>query len=223
MGRWLVRDVMTRDVVSVNADTPYRTIVDALTGRQVSAAPVVDADRRVVGIVSEADLLHKVEFLGIAQQRRVFARHSHEPRKDDRHAVVVADLMTAPAVTVAPDTPVVAAVKRMEAEQVKRLPVVDERGRLLGIVSRRDLLSMHLRPDPAIRDEIVDVLQRTLRIDPLAVQVDVADGMVTLTGTVDRSRAADLIVRLAGDVAGVVDVTDKLAWQHDEQDLNRRP
>jgi CBS-domain-containing membrane protein len=113
---------------------------------------------------------------------------------------------------------VVAAVKRLEAERVKRLPVVDEQGRLVGIISRRDLLRMHLRPDPAIREEIAGLLHRTLHIDPVAVQVDVVDGRVTLTGMVDSGSTADLIVRLASDVAGVVEVTDKLAWQRGECD-----
>lgn len=216
MSRRLVREVMTRDVVSVSPDTPYRKIVDALVDRKISAVPVVDGDGRVAGVVSEADLLQKVEFIGPPQQRRVFApRPRHAPRST-QPAAVAADLMTAPAVTVAPDAPVVAALKRMESEQVKRLPVVDGDGRLVGIVSRRDLLRMHLRPDPVIRGEIVDnVLRRTLRVDPVAVQVDVTDGVVTLSGMVDQRSTANLAVELATGVPGVAEVIDKLAWLRD--------
>jgi CBS-domain-containing membrane protein len=95
-----VRDVMTRDVVSVGPDSPYRKVVDALVGRNVSAAPVVDGDRRVVGVVSEADLVGKGGALGVAQQRRVFVRRSRGPRVDDQQPAVAADLITAPAITV---------------------------------------------------------------------------------------------------------------------------
>ena len=155
--------------------------------------------------------------MGPARQRRGFARQPRQVPRSTEPAAVAADLMTAPAVTVAPDAPVVVAVKRIETERVKRLPVVDGDGRLVGIVSRRDLLRMHVRPDPVIRSEIVDdVLRRTLRIDPVAVQVDVAGGVVTLAGVVDRRSTADLAVRLAASVPGVVDVIDKLARQRDD-------
>lgn len=220
MTQWMVRDVMTRDVVSVNLDTPYREIVDALVGRKVSAAPVVDDYGRVVGVVSEADLLHKVEFVGEEHQRRIFERPARRSAREKAHGAVAADLMTAPAITAGPQLSVAAAARRMETERVKRLPVVDGDGRLVGVVSRRDLLRMHLRPDSELRDDIVDnVLRRALWIDPRTVQVDVVNGVVTLGGRVEGRSTAGLVVRLTGDVPGVVDVVDRLGWEYDDSDL----
>lgn len=220
MTQWLVRDVMTRDVLSVTLGTSYREIVDALVDRKVSAAPVVDDDGRVVGVVSEADLLHKVEFVGDEQHRRIFERPSRRFARDKAHAVVAEDLMTSPAITVRPEMSVVAAARRLEAERVKRLPVVDADGRLVGLVSRRDLLRMHLRPDSEIRDDIVDnVLRRALWIDPVAVQVDVVNGVVTVAGRVERRSTAGLVVRLTASVPGVVDVVDQLGWDYDDSEL----
>jgi CBS domain-containing protein len=222
MRQWLVQDVMTRDVLTVTPGTPYREIVDSLVRRQVTAAPVVDEERRVVGVVSEADLLHKVEFIGDEHQRRTFERPSRRSARDKAHAAAVGDLMTAPAITVRPDTSVVAAARRMETEHVKRLPVVDADGRLVGIVARRDLLRMHMRPDPEIRDDIVEnVLRRALWIDPVSLEVDVVDGRVTVSGRVERKSTAGLVVHLVADVPGVVTVVDRLTWDYDDSELVR--
>jgi CBS-domain-containing membrane protein len=222
MRQWLVRDVMTRDVVVVDPDTPYREIVDSLVRRKVAAVPVVDENRHVLGVVSEADVLHKVEFIGDERQRRTFERASRRSARDKANAAVAADLMSAPAITVPPETSVVAAARRVETAHVKRLPVVDADGRLVGIVSRRDLLRIHMRSDPAIRDDIVDnVLRRALWIDPAGVEVGVADGTVTIGGRVERKSTASLVLRLVADVPGVVTVVDRLAWDYDDTELVR--
>ena len=165
MRQWTVQDVMTRDVASVSPDASYREVVDLLTDRGISAVPVVDAGGQVLGVVSEADLLHKVEAVG-AQERRRIIRPSRRAM-EKAHAATAGDLMTAPAVTVGPDATVSAAARRLESERVKRMPVVGEAGRLLGIVSRRDLLHMHTRPDRDIRADVVEqVLRHTLWVDP---------------------------------------------------------
>jgi CBS-domain-containing membrane protein len=222
MRQWLVQDVMTRDVLAVTPGTPYREIVDCLVRREVTAAPVVDEEHRVVGVVSEADLLHKVEFIGDARQRRTFERPSRRSARAKANAATAADLMSEPAITARPETSVVAAARRMETARVKRLPVVDADGRLVGIVSRRDLLRMHMRPDPEIRDDIVEnVLRRALWIDPVSVEVDVVDGKVTVGGRVERKSTALLVVRLVADVPGVVTVIDRLAWGYDDSELVR--
>jgi CBS domain-containing protein len=131
MKLWRVDEVMTKDVVSVQRRTPYREIVDLLINRRISAVPVVTRFGQVVGVVSEADLLHKVEADGA--QPRVFAslrRHGRGAKAAGRTAE---DLMSAPAVTVAPSLSLAAAARRMRDEHIKRLPVVDETDRLLGI------------------------------------------------------------------------------------------
>jgi CBS-domain-containing membrane protein len=220
MRRWTVEDVMTRDVAVVGPDTSYREVVDVLIGRRVSAAPVVDVTGRVLGVVSEADLLHKVEAVGEDQHRRIVRASRRAAAK--AHAATAADLMSVPAVTVGRETSVVAAARRLEAEHVKRMPVVDAQGQLLGIVSRRDLLRMHTRSDADIRADVIDdVLRRSLWIDPETMRVTVEHGTVTLAGRVGSRSVAGLALKLTAEVAGVVAVTDELTWEFDDSDLVR--
>jgi CBS domain-containing protein len=219
-----VRDVMTRRVVAVRGHAGYKEMVDALTGYGVSALPVVDEETRVVGLVSEADLLPKVEFAGDDPRAGLLARRARRTARAKAGGDTAADLMTAPAVTVDPDTTVVAAARLMESEAVKRLPVVDGDGRLVGIVARSDLLRVFLRGDGDIRAEVeADVLGRTLAIEPSDVDVEVRAGVVRLRGRVDRSSTARIAVRLTRAVTGVVDVLDGLGYGYDDEpDLNRR-
>jgi CBS-domain-containing membrane protein len=220
MKLWQVGDVMTADVVSVAEKTPYRGIVDLMMQRRVSAVPVVDDFRRVVGVVSEADLLHKVELASESLEPRVFESRRHRSARTKARGAVAADLMSAPAVTVLPTTPVAAAARLMDGEQVKRLPVTDDLGRLVGIVSRGDLLKIYLRPDADIRGDVVDeVLRRVLAVEDGMVVVQVLDGVVTLTGRLDRWSATDIAVRLSRQVAGVVQVVDRLDFDFDDSNL----
>jgi CBS domain-containing protein len=215
MKQWKVSDVMTTPVVSVREDTPYAEIVGTLANDKISAVPVQDSFGRVLGVVSEADLLHKVEFIG--DEPRVFEWGSRKANRAKAHASTAEELMTSPAITVQPGSSVVEAARLMEQEHVKRLPVVDEIGRLVGVVSRNDLLRMYLRPDPELRDEIVEnVLRRMLWIDPVAVEVDVTGGVVTLGGQVDRKSTAEIAVHVTKGVPGVVGVVDQLAWSYDD-------
>ncbi|WP_262285290.1 CBS domain-containing protein [Micromonospora sp. MA102] len=217
MRTWQVQDVMTTDVATVREDTAYREVVDVLTGRRVTAAPVVDEARRVVGVVSEADLMYKVELLGQPRERRILPdRHRREARAK-AGATLAADLMTAPPVTVTPDASLVEAARSMDARGVKRLPVVDDLGRLVGIVTRGDLLKVHLRPDADIaRDVREEVLRRTLGVPDGVVDVAVDGGVVTLTGQLDRWSTVRLALRLAGQVSGVVEVVDALGYAIDD-------
>lgn len=219
-----VRDVMTDMVVVVREDTGYKDIVDALADFKVSAVPVVDADGRVLGVVSEADLLHKMEFGGADGHLGLLHRRRQRAAQQKATGDTAADLMSAPAVCVAPSAAVGEAARLMEAEHVKRLPVVDVEGRLVGIVSRRDLLRVYLRPDTAIEREVAsEVLRRTLAVEPGDVEVEVSAGVVRLTGNTDRRSTADIAVRLARAVDGVVDVVDELTYRYDDtEDLNRR-
>jgi len=211
---------MTVDVVTVREDTPYRDIVDTLHEHRVSAAPVVDAGGQVVGVVSEADLLHKIEHVGEEHERRIFVSRRYKEAQAKAHGVTARDLMSAPAVTIAPDTPLIAAAKRLDEAKVKRLPVVDERGRLVGIVARGDLLRVYLRPDREIAEEVrEEVLRRTLWVEPGQIEVEVRDGVVTLSGRADRHSTAQLAVKFTQLVAGVVDVVDRLEFEFDDRKL----
>jgi CBS domain-containing protein len=214
----LILNIMTpaKDVVVVHAGTPFKEIARRLAERRISAVPVVDEQTRVVGVVSEADLLHKESWIE-PQRPSVFAGRQEARAQEKGDAVTAEGLMTAPAVTVGPGDDVVRAARLMADHKVKRLPVVDEDGRLLGIVSRADLLGLFTRPDAEIRSEVLDgVLLRTLWIDPREMDVSVADGVVRLRGTVETRSVAELVGKMVRHTDGVVDVFNELAWVRDD-------
>ncbi len=218
MSSLLVRDVMSTSVVTVAPDLGYKQIVDLLVEFGVSAVPVVDGSRRVLGVVSEADLLHKVEFNGADVHARLFERRRRRTAKEKATGESAETLMTAPAVTIGATATLTRAAQLMEQRNVKRLPVVDDDGFLVGIVSRRDLLRRYLREDDAIRGDVIDsVLRGIMWIDPVEVDVAVAGGHVTLSGVIDRRSSAQIAVRLIRGLDGVVGVTDDdLRWGFDD-------
>jgi CBS domain-containing protein len=218
MSHLKVSALMTRDVATVREDTPFHEIAQVLADRRVSAVPVVDLDHRVLGVVSEADLLHKVEFADDPDEgASILERRAHRLARHKATGHVAKDLMTAPAVTVMDGTTVVMAARLLEASGIKRMPVVNDLGRLVGIVSRADLLKVYLRADADIHDEIVSqVLRRLLWIDPTEVSVEVDGGVVTLTGQLEQRSLVDITVRLVGTVDGVVEVDDQLTWRVDD-------
>ncbi|MEV0944700.1 CBS domain-containing protein [Micromonospora wenchangensis] len=220
MRTWQVQDVMTVDVLTVDEDTGYRTVVALLTARHVTAVPVVDDARRVLGVVSQADLLHKVERLGQPHERRILPGRRTRTAWAKAAATLAGDLMTAPAVTVSPGATLAQAARTMNRRGVKRLPVVDDLGRLVGIVTRGDLLRVHLRPDADIRRDVVtDVLRRVLGVPDGTVDVTVHGGVVTLTGQLDRWSTVHLALRLSAQVSGVVEVVDALGYAVDDAPL----
>ncbi len=212
MKTWIVDDVMSTAVVDAATDTPYRAVVDLLMSRGVSAVPVVDRFRRVSGVVSEADLLRKVEYADDDRPPRFFEGRRRRTEHAKATARTAGDLMTSPAITVLTGTSVPAAARLMDAENVKRLPVIDDLGRIVGIVSRGDLLKVHLRPDDDVNADVAEVL--AVQQGPVSAQV--AKGVVTLTGRLDRRSAADAVVRLTGQVPGVVDVVDQIDVEYDD-------
>lgn len=205
---------MTHQVVSAGADCSFKELVGMLAENDISAVPVVDDQQRPVGVVSEGDLLRnqasRPDPLGHGQPAGLSDPTGVQPE-------VAAGLMTCPAVTARPGWSIVEAARAMEGAGVKRLVVVDEIGRLAGIVSRGDLLRVFLRTDRFIREEIVgDVLGRTLQIAEGAVQVQVLEGVVTLRGTLGLRSLGLLVVRLAQGVDGVVSVHDLMLFGVDD-------
>jgi len=218
-GRWhsTVRDVMTTNVVTVDRITPYKEIVRVLAENKISAIPVLVMGRHVAGVVSEADLLAEEDETArrarAGESGRVPWRHRPSARALQLKAE---DLMTKPAITINPDAPIPRAAAVMRAHHVKRLPVVDPDGKLVGIVSRRDLLSVFLRSDAQIADEVGELLTEILFADPSAIKVVVHGGVVTLLGKPGSQDHHDLIpvvIRLIWDIDGVVDVVDKSSEQ----------
>jgi CBS domain-containing protein len=142
-----VCDVMTTTVVAVRERATYKEIADALAEFGVGAVPVLDEDDRVVGLVSEADVLPKVEFAGDEPRPPLFARLRRRRARAKPAGDTAGALMTSPAITIGPDSSIMDAARLMEDARVKRLPVVGDEGRLAGIVTRRDLLRAFLRLD----------------------------------------------------------------------------
>jgi CBS-domain-containing membrane protein len=219
-----VRDVMSGTVVSVREDAGYREIIGALVDNEVADAAVVDAAGRVLGVVSEADLMPKV-----GQYDEGVAPGKVDPRRwrgAGRQAVdnTARELMSSPAVTIGPEASIADAAWLMDTAQVEQLPVVDESRRLIGRVSRHDVLRESLRSDPAVRDELAGpVLRRVLALRAPQVRVGVSDGVVTLTGSTDRRSTAQLVRGLAYAVPGVVDVVDRLQYEYDDTETVPRP
>ena len=221
MKKWSVDDVMTTPVVTVTTDTPYRSVVDTLIEHRFSAVPVVDDFRRVTGIVSEADLLCKIEFAGDSSPR-IFEGRRRRAERSKANARTAGELMSAPAVVVLRSMSIAAAAKLMDREHVKRLPVVDGLGRIAGIVTRSDLLRVHRRPDADILADVRDgILHVFLIEDSETVHADVKDGVVTLTGKAVRWSAVDIADHLIHQVAGVVEVVDQLTFDFDDRDIVR--
>jgi CBS-domain-containing membrane protein len=204
-----VKDVMTTTVVAVKQGASYKEMAALLRKYRVSAFPVLDDDQKVIGIVSEADLLAKAALNADRGGAITAMVHHRELEKAD--GVTAGDLMTSNVVTVKPDDTVEQAARLMYHLQVKRLPVVDAGCCLVGIVSRADLLTVFDRPDGEIRAEIVDdVIRHEFLIDPALFVVTVADGVVTVTGAPETADLGHHIVDKIRHVQGVVAVHDKL-------------
>jgi CBS domain-containing protein len=216
----LVRDVMTTEVMTVEPWTPFREIVTRLARHRVSAAPVLDAEGNVLGVVTEADLLFKQEHPDLELNVPLAWSRRRRLEREKAAAVVAGKLMTTPAVTVAPTATITEAARRMHTAGVKRLPVVDEAGRLVGIVSRADLLKVFIRSDEAIWREVMDdVIVGDFMMDPGRFFIDVVDGRVVLQGRVERRSLIPFLVRAARAVEGVVWVEDRLTFDVDDRDL----
>ena len=216
--RWArrVSDVMTTSVVTVDRITPYQEIAQSLARHKISGMPVLKMGRHVVGVVSESDLLAAED--KTVRQARLDAQSPRRwrLRQPRRIGLTAKTLMTTPAITIYPDATIPSAARLMNTHHVRRLPVVDSNGKLVGIVTRRDVLSIFLRPDADIIHDVRQVLEELPLTNPADVTVTVHHGVVTLTGAIESAsqRYRDLIpiaLRLASDVDGVVDVVNELS------------
>jgi len=197
-----VVDLMTTDVITVSKDTGIRDAARLMFRNRVSGLPVTGADGTLVGIITEAD------FLRLEVERQQGGTDLGE---------TVGEVMSPGVVTTSPDTEIYDAAKMMTFQDIKRLPVIDDDARLLGIISRADIVSVFTRPDDVIEDEIrEDLIRRVLFIDPDQVDVRVTNGVVTFFGEVGTANEARLLAELASRLDGVLHVENRLAWRHDE-------
>jgi CBS-domain-containing membrane protein len=205
-----VKDVMTTRVIWVRKEAPFREMAAALRTHRVSAFPVLGEGDKVIGIVSEADMLTKEALDG---EPGMFSGLLHHRDAEKARGITAGDLMTAAVVTVAPEDTVAHAARLMYTRKVKRLPVIDANGHLVGIISRADVLAVFDRTDEDIREEITnEVLLSEFLVDPHAFDVKVRDGIVTLTGEPETNEIGHEIVQRVRHVQGVVAVRDRLSY-----------
>jgi len=218
-----VRDAMTRSVVTVPLIAPLSEVARLLVDNRVSGVPVVDVDGTVLGVVSEADLLVKEQGPDAIRHRPLsrFLGDSKKARAQvtKLEAITAANAMTAPAITITSGRPIHEAAAIMTARRVNRLPVVDD-GRLVGIVSRADLVRAYVRSDEELARTIrEDVILRVLWLDPDQFTVVVEGGVASISGRVERRTTAEMIERSVRMVPGVVDVIASVSWSMDDTTL----
>jgi CBS-domain-containing membrane protein len=214
-----VKDVMTTRVIWVKKDATFQELAAALREYRVSAFPVVDDDRKLIGVVSEADMLTKEALI---DEPSLVGGILHRRDQAKARGVTAGDLMTTAVVAVRPEDTVEHAAKLMYDRRVKRLPVTNESGHLVGIISRADVLSVFDRTDNAICKEIIDdVLLGEFEVDPMIYQVTVKDGIATLAGRPETNELGHDIVRRVRHVQGVVAVRDRFGYPPRERPSDR--
>lgn len=218
-----VREAMTTSVVAVRPATPLKDVARLLVEHRISGLPVVDDDGAVLGVVSEADFLMKEQGAEAVPHRplaRIFgesqASRSQQAKVD---ALTAGEAMTAPAVTIEPGRRIIEAAAIMTTRRLNRLPVV-ENGRLVGIVTRADLVRAYVSSDEElVRTIREEVLLRTLWLDPVPFDVRVVDGVAAIRGRVERRSTAEMIERAVALVPGIVDVNAAIEWSLDDRQL----
>jgi CBS domain-containing protein len=210
-----VSDVMTRQLITASPETTFQEAVRLLEDNRVSGLPVIDREGKLVGIVTEADLLNKAE----KREPDAYVLESRRHRLDRSRASAldVASAMSRDVVSVGPDSPIALAAREMHARGFKRLPVVDSEGRLVGIVSRGDVLKVFLRSDAELAKEvrgILDHAERTFGGAPIAAKV--TGGVVNLEGRLRSKNQVDATVRAVAAVDGVIGIYSRIAYERDD-------
>lgn len=222
-----VSEIMSTNVVTVKPDMTLKAAARLMVTERISGLPVVGDDDRLVGILTEADFVHHES--DRAEGRTGLLGTLVGFRHKEPEFTTVGEAMTKKVVTVDPDQSHTAVARLMERHSIKRLPVVDEEGHVVGIVSRLDVMAAFTRPDGAIATELrTDIVNHLLMLDPDSVDVEVVDGRVTLRGTVPSRSDAEVIVGLANRLDGVVAVDSHLEFERDDSlggddPLSRRP
>ncbi|WP_127361106.1 CBS domain-containing protein [Actinacidiphila soli] len=213
-------NVMTSDVARAVYATPFKEVAALLAQHRISGLPVVDEDEKVIGVISETDLMIRQAEQEYGGMRRFRLTRSARRAAVKARARTAGQLMSTPPITVRADDSIARAARTMAEHRVERLPVLDEENRLVGIVTRRDLLQIFLRTDEDIRAEVIDeILVRTLWLSPHAIGVSVTDGVVTLDGRLERQSEVTIAAHMTGQINGVVAVVNHLTHRYDDSRL----
>lgn len=208
---------MTSQVHLARPLTPFKRLVQLIEENKISAVPIVDAQGMPVGIVSESDLLLKERRHELESEQSLLHPLRRREQRAKAVGVLAYQIMTKPPITVRSDTTLQQAARLMQERNVRRLVVVEERGKIVGIVSRSDLLQVFLRTDGELRDEVLSTVIPSLLIPvPETIQVAVQWNVVTLSGEVDRKSDAEILTRTTRELDGVVDVVNRLRYGWDD-------
>jgi CBS domain-containing protein len=220
MKKRTVADIMTRETVTLSPTDTVHEAAARLAQHRISGAPVVDQGE-LVGILSEADLMHAAIPPASIEKTRsttmavlgLFLRGQATVPGED---ATVGSVMTDDVVTIGPTTSIWDAAAVMERRRLKRLPVVDDEGDLIGIISRADLVAAMARTDEELREDVLDAISIAGEESVKDVDVEINQGSATLTGTADRKTTKDLALKLAAQVPGILEVVDRLAFEADD-------
>lgn len=209
-----VKSVMSTPVVMLSPAAGFRDVLECLRTHRLTAVPIVDGQGRPLGVVSESDLMLR-EQEGVRRGRFALRRRRRQ-EEAKAEALTAAGLMSSPPITIREDEAVRHAARLMHDRGVRRLIVVDERGLVVGVVSRRDVLRVFDRSDHQIAADIRALMQLHFWTEPMPVRVDVEDGLVTLEGTTDLASEAKWLAGRVAEVDGVVKVDSKLDFVFDD-------
>jgi CBS domain-containing protein len=214
---WTVADVMTTRVHVASPPTPFKVLVRMIEENKISAVPIVDHNGVPIGVVSESDLLLKERRQELEAEADLLHLRRRRQERAKAEGLVASDLMTTPPITVSVDTGLTHAARLMQERNIRRLVVVDQRGKIAGLVSRSDLLQVFLRTDEDLRDEVLSAVIPSVIMPPSdTVDVNVASNVITLSGEVDRRSDAEILARLTRDLDGVVEVVSNLTYRWDD-------
>ena len=211
-----VADVMTTRVHVASPTTQFKLLVRLIQENRISAVPIVDQRGVPIGVVSESDLLVKERRIQLESDADLLHLRRRRRERTKSQGLVASDVMTSPPITVGEDELLGDAARLMQERNVRRLVVVNERGKIAGVVSRSDLLRVFLRSDEELMEDIVDNLLPTLMLSSESVGVDVRDNVVTLQGEVDRKSDVEIVGRWTRELDGVVDVVNRLTYRWDD-------
>jgi CBS domain-containing protein len=214
-----LNELMTKDIITVGPDASLKEAARRMIEAGISGLPVTDDNGALLGVITEADFVAN-EAGRRAPKRAGLLRHWLKDEEMPAHERKVRDVMTAEVKTLPPDADHAEAARTMQKEGIKRIPVVGEGGRLVGIVSRGDILRAFTRSDAAIISEITDhVLREVLWIDPKLIHIACDDGNVVLSGRLETRSDAQLLTELTRRLDGVTSVNDQLSWSYDNTKL----
>ena len=216
-----VRDMMSTEPVSTDPDAPLREAARLMVEHGVSGLPVV-REGRVVGIITEGDFLRQETNRDQPHRVGLLDTLFGDNPTPAPLAETVSQVMTADVVTIGPEATVSEAARVMSQRGVKRLPVVDESGALIGVISRADVVNLFTKPDDIIEDEIrEDIIRRLLFLEPDAIDVTVSEGVVTLAGELENRTEAHLLEELTRRIHGVIRVESSLTYQVDDHRIEK--